>query len=290
MIGIYAIKNKINNKIYIGQSIDIESRLNKHLYLLNVVKDDSRHLQRSWDKYGEENFEFQIVEVLNRKEELNGREIYWIDFYKTANRTYGYNISGGGGNMLPSKETLEKMSKSLKETWKTRKHPRLGKKFSEETKKKMSEKRKGVKLSEDHKQKLSEASKRHKHTEKTKEKISESNKGKVLSEETKKKISESKKGSTPWNKGAKMDEEYSKMISERFSGQTPWNKGKAWSEKTKRKISESKKGKPSGYKIQPDQYPTIIERLNNGEKPSVIAFDYNVTVQTIYNIKKKGLK
>ena len=57
MIGIYLIRNKINNKVYIGQSIDIEGRWKDH----KVRKDESA-IHLAIQKYGVENFEFEVLQ------------------------------------------------------------------------------------------------------------------------------------------------------------------------------------------------------------------------------------
>lgn len=110
--GIYCIKNKINNKMYIGQSTQIERRLREHKSLLRNNHYNKRHLQYAWNKYGEENFDFIILEKC-KLEELDEREIYWINFYKTNIREYGYNYeSGGHKNKNLSDETKIKISNS----------------------------------------------------------------------------------------------------------------------------------------------------------------------------------
>lgn len=245
MQGIYEIRNKINNKIYIGQSINIEERWQKHGYLLNNYKSDSAHLQHAWDKYGAENFEFNILEEVEDSSLLNDKEIYWIKQKQSNIRQFGYNISGGGGNIITSEETKQKMSKSLKGKFSGEKHHMYGKQHSKETKEKISQAQKGKKLSDEHKQKISEKSKLNKHTEETKQKISNSHKGKIMSEETKNKLSESKKGRIPWNKGKKniYSEESLEKMKNSKKNKIPWNKGKAWSEEIKNKISNTKKKK-----------------------------------------------
>jgi group I intron endonuclease len=203
MQGIYEIKNKINNKVYIGQSNNIEWRWQQHGYLLNNYKSDSIHLQHAWDKYGSENFEFSILEEVLDLSLLNEKEIYWINFKQSYLREFGYNISGGGGNTITSEETKQKISQSLKGKFAGEKHHLYGKKHSEETKEKIRQAQIGKKHTEESKKKIGEKSKLNKHTEETKQKISNSHKGKEKSEETKQKISESKKGRIPWNKGKK---------------------------------------------------------------------------------------
>lgn len=91
--GIYCIENKINQRKYIGQSVDIYRRWNTHKYKLRYSKHYNTFLQNSWNKYGEENFSFYIVEECCR-EELNDKEIYWIQYYDSCKN--GYNADRGG--------------------------------------------------------------------------------------------------------------------------------------------------------------------------------------------------
>jgi hypothetical protein len=60
--GIYEIRNKINNHKYIGSSVNIKSRFNKHKNQLKRNRHHNIYLQRAWNKYGKENFEFIILE------------------------------------------------------------------------------------------------------------------------------------------------------------------------------------------------------------------------------------
>ena len=66
MRGIYKITNKINNKIYIGESLDIKRRWEEHIKELNENKHINYKLQEDWNKYGQDNFEFSLVCVLDR--------------------------------------------------------------------------------------------------------------------------------------------------------------------------------------------------------------------------------
>ena len=96
MLGyIYFITNKITGKQYIGQTVDINDRLNKHLSYLRSGSHHSVKLQRAYDKYGEENFIFSwdIYDVKNQKELLllEQQKISEFDTYNN-----GYNCSFGG--------------------------------------------------------------------------------------------------------------------------------------------------------------------------------------------------
>lgn len=90
-IGVYKIENLINHKIYIGQSVEIEKRWQKHL----SAKDDFV-IHRALHKYGKENFSFQIIEECNLLD-LDKKEKYWITYYNSLVPN-GYNMIQGGSN------------------------------------------------------------------------------------------------------------------------------------------------------------------------------------------------
>ena len=94
--GIYKFINKENGNIYIGQSQNITARKRSHINdALSHGKNSSCPLHRAILKYGEEGFDFEIVEECPR-ELLNERERYWIEYYDSYHN--GYNASPGGDN------------------------------------------------------------------------------------------------------------------------------------------------------------------------------------------------
>lgn len=96
--GIYYIKNKINNMLYIGQSVDIDRRKRDHLYHLKNNCHVNTYLQNSFNFYGESSFEFGIFEYCN-EEELDELEIHYMDRYDVQRK--GYNICNGGIHVCP---------------------------------------------------------------------------------------------------------------------------------------------------------------------------------------------
>lgn len=112
IVGIYCIKNKVNNKIYIGQSTDIYGRMRHHKSELRNNHHKNTYLQNSWNKYGEDNFEFYILEECDI-DDLDTLERSYISKYNSMNREYGYNReSGGNAKKKASQETKNKISKN----------------------------------------------------------------------------------------------------------------------------------------------------------------------------------
>ena len=84
MIGIYRIYNKINNKNYIGQSINIEKRWEEHKRAMNYENEHTYNypLYKAFRKYGLDSFEFSILEQCDSPQ-LTQKEQYWIDYYNS---------------------------------------------------------------------------------------------------------------------------------------------------------------------------------------------------------------
>lgn len=92
MIGIYKITNKLNGKIYIGQSNDINRRWSYYKNPPNPLGYRSLIIN-AIQKYGIGNFNFEVIEECSVME-LNSKEIYWIEYYDSYNN--GYNLTPGG--------------------------------------------------------------------------------------------------------------------------------------------------------------------------------------------------
>jgi len=138
--GIYGIKNLINDKIYIGKSKNIFKRWAVHKSELKRCvkkKDTNRFLWNAVKKYGLEKFEFIIIEELPIDEELfKIRELYWMDYFDSCNRDFGYNLRRDSKtNMIVHEDT----KKLLKELVKGSGNPNFGNTWSDEQKKYMSE-------------------------------------------------------------------------------------------------------------------------------------------------------
>lgn len=130
--GIYEIRNKINNKRYIGSSVNIARRIRIHFWKLRNNNHNNVYLQNAFNKYGESAFESSILECVS-KEDLITVEQTWINQYDFESDLYNLcPIAYCTTNRVVTDETRKKMSTSNARYWK-------GKKRREETNKKISE-------------------------------------------------------------------------------------------------------------------------------------------------------
>lgn len=118
MIGIYKYTNKINNKSYIGQSINLEARkhTHKHSAFNESASDYNSQFHQAIRKYGLENFSYEIIAEISNEEYtskmLDDLEIYFIEYYDTYRN--GYNATPGGkGNISNNAQKGEKNGRAL---------------------------------------------------------------------------------------------------------------------------------------------------------------------------------
>lgn len=213
--GIYQIKNLVNEKLYIGETGDgFETRWKSHKRELKGNYHNNKHLQRSWNKYGECNFEFSVVEIVNlevseieTKRFLVERESFWIEKTFAWKSKVGYNKRKFVNDVfiytdevkkkmqVPKKaEHKQKLSDYMNDFWKTVEGQKRKEYLSKINKGKKSP-RSGAKLTEEHKQKFCYYWQGRKRYPETVKKMSEAmkgsknpNYGKPRSEETKRKI------------------------------------------------------------------------------------------------------
>lgn len=205
---IYGWYCTVTDKWYISQTVRPEDRFKSHIILSE--NNDKSYFHKALRKYPLDNWVYCVLEDNILRENLNMKEIDWIEYYDSFYSGYNLTLGGGGSvSRICTEETKKKISDA-----------KVGKPLSEQTKQRMSESRKG---------KPSPFYGRH-HTEETKKRLSEIEKGagnpfygRHHSEETRKKISEYHKG----------------LIGEK----NPFY-GKHHSIESRKKISESHKGLP----------------------------------------------
>src|SRR5713101_3035909 len=180
---IYVIQYKNTLKIYVGQTNNPKNRWAQHKSYAKNGK-LKQYIHRAMAKYGIDNFVFKIIDQHESQEMIDKLEDDWINWFKSRNNEYGYNIAPGGN--IPKWKGLPKEQ-----------HPMYGKHHSEETKKVISIKNTGIKKpphTEEWKRQASERMIGHTISEETRIKIVNSNKGQIRSTEIRKNISKAQKG------------------------------------------------------------------------------------------------
>lgn len=189
--GVYQILNTANGKSYVGRSVAIKRRWDSHRFHLRKGTHKNKHLQSSWNKYGEDSFVFRVLEFVDDEDLLPAREGFHTNRLKATHRDHGYCSVEVDENAQVrfSEEHRRRISASL-----------MGHPVSESNRKAMSEALTGRSQSAEERQRRSEAQKGRKHTEEAKAKIrANGNKGRKfgpLSEEHRRKLSKAHKGHT----------------------------------------------------------------------------------------------
>lgn len=260
---IYKITNKITNKVYIGQSMDAESRWKSH-------KDHARDnpvqlIHLSIIKHGIDNFEFEEIASCIGQEATDEAEIFIIA-QENSFVPNGYNVTRGGGGC--SRTYTEEQKQYMKDNWHAWHTPESLRKFSNSMR--------GRKLSEEHKIKISEANKGKQnclglkqspeHIAKRQATIDAKYGSKVCNAPGCDKTNGYKVGGVrychlharrlilnatldllprkpPPNKGVPMSEETRQKLSVALKGRVAHNKGVPHTEETKAKLSKLLKGK-----------------------------------------------
>ena len=137
MRGLYAIRNKVTGKYYVGETLYLRKREIQHFSNLKTNKHENDYLQKSYNKYGKDAFEFIILEADNSftLEELNEKEKYYIEYFDSYKNGYNLTVGGEGtqGRLLTEEEKKRKS-----EEMKGEKNHFYGKQHSQETKKLLS--------------------------------------------------------------------------------------------------------------------------------------------------------
>ena len=220
---IYKIRNVVNQKFYVGSTINMKERTRTHRNRLRSNRHHSPHLQAAWNKYGEECFVFEVVEEVGSVDGLQATEDVWLATH--VGQPYCYNKSRYSdtpmrgirpedhpcyGRTLPAEQIAAISAGVLKRYEDPTYAPRAGKRHSEETKAAISAKvqaavadGRGGKFipSDETRKRMSQAlkgnqnAKGHVRTEEHRQKLSEANRGnqnrlgKTHTEESKAKMS-----------------------------------------------------------------------------------------------------
>lgn len=178
---IYKIINRVNDKFYVGSTIHKKVRFRQHRKMLRANRHHCKHLQAAWNKYGEDKFDFVVVEEVSDDRPLHEVEDIYLKAHVGTKQCYNSGLASNApwrgipshkhphfGKTLSS-DQKDKISSALKEFYAEDyfNHPRVGKSHTEETKAKISASKLanparpwlGKERSEDTKAKISKAQK-----------------------------------------------------------------------------------------------------------------------------------
>src|SRR6185503_16448452 len=141
--GIYIIRCLKNNKVYVGSAIRFTIRWREHRWALAKGTHHSVLLQRAWNKYGAEAFEFVILENCP-PDQLRSREQHYMDTLRSYEPAQGFNINRDSKTRLgmPTSEAAKAKISAFNK----------GKIVSQETRSRMSAASRGRKYSEEHRE------------------------------------------------------------------------------------------------------------------------------------------
>ena len=246
--GIYEITNTINGHRYVGSAVDIKGRWQNHKITLPRGTHRNGHLQNAWNKYGEDVFEFEVIEYWE-PEFLISMEQWWMNMLQPE-----YNIAPVAGSCLGIKRTAEANANNaaaqMGNTNAIGNASTLGHVLTEEHKAKLSKAHMGHKTSTETRAKISEALKGRTLTKEHRAKLSAAKKGRSLTKEHKANISEAVSNPTAETR-AKLSEAGmgntnalgTKRSKETRAKMSVAHTGRVVTRETRKKISASKKGK-----------------------------------------------
>lgn len=255
MHGIYKILNCKNGKFYIGSSIDIERRFAQHKKALNTGTHNNSHLQSAWNKYGENNFQFLVLEEVDDVNDLRERETYYLKSTNCTNADIGYNLLNDtniGLGVRASVEVRKKISSACSGT----KNGNYGRKHTEEELVRIRDNRWGKNYKcKSHKRVYIKKTPEEKAC--SRKRMSDFMRNRPVSVETREKLRQARLG-------------------------------KKASAELKQRLSEQRKGdKNANSKLTKEQVLEIYEKMNNGVHYKDVCAEYGVGQCLVYKIKRK---
>jgi group I intron endonuclease len=126
--GIYKIINVVNNKFYVGSSVNLRRRKSRHFSELRAGKHNNKHLQAAWGKYGEQAFVFVVVEECPEGMDLLAAENVWLKEH--VGKDYCYNLGvdavapmlGKGGELSPTWGRKRTPAELTSQNWRGKTH------------------------------------------------------------------------------------------------------------------------------------------------------------------------
>lgn len=161
MICVYSILHRESGKRYVGSTVNHRKRWTNHRHLLNKGTHKTTHLQHAWNKYGEDAFDFVVLEELADNTNIIAREQYWLDKLNPEYNVLALAYSHTGYRHTEENKRRCGMANSEY-------------KHTEEHKNKIKNSLIGHMVSEETKEKLRKANTGYKHTDEARVKMSES--------------------------------------------------------------------------------------------------------------------
>lgn len=284
--GIYRIVNAVNGRVYVGSAINLKSRKEDHWKTLRANRHSNMFLQRAWNKYGESQFSFVVIENVDDKSLLLEREQFYLDqlSFEKGDPNRCYNICRVAGSLLGTKRTAEhraKISAATKGRVISPEHrakqsaAMKGRVRTPEHQAKLADARRGKKMSAEFCRRNGDLKRGTKHSLETKAKMSEALKGRTPSEAHKLALRESNRSFT--------QEQVDDMVRRRKAGETYPDIAKVYGT-TKDTVRNwcLKEGlnKVNVY-TSDDQRMEIFRRRESGESLASIAKDLGVSEATV---------
>lgn len=248
---VYAIRNILDGKMYVGSTRSRKGRWNNHRYFLRLGKHQNRHLQDAYKKHGPSAFVFEVLEKVEEGTNLREAEKRWFEQTQCCNPEFGYNVYPDPTNLI----------------------------IPEESRRMMSETRRGRKLSLEHVEAISRGLTGLSKSKEHREKLRAANLGKRFSPKRRAcHAAQMRRLLTERNQ----DPEHRKKVSAGLAGHTV-------SDETRRKISAMKKGKKllKKRKISEADRATIKTRVAAGETKAAMAREFGVTHPAIRYILRE---
>jgi group I intron endonuclease len=272
-MGVYAIVNTLNGKVYIGSTNNLTTRFGRHRRDLARNIHRNGYLQSAYNKYGEDVFDYRILEIVTNEQDLIAREQVWIETLNACDEAFGYNLITDAERHTHCEATRAKISAAHKDKPKSDEHrtkigaAHKGRKrtLTAEWRAKLSAAGKGRSLSLEARAKLSAALKGRKGKPQSSEaraKLSAAHKGKPKSDEHRAKISAARTGQ-------KLSPERYERVVEMHRNRSP---------ETRARLSEA------NSKFTPEQVIEIRRKAAQGQGIVSLAREYGVNHSLISEI------
>ena len=111
---IYKITNIINQKVYIGQTVQRNPKMRWYAHLADARRGKKSYLYDSIRKYSKESFVWEVIDCAASIDELNDKEEHWLNYYKEQGIIV-YNNRNAGNNKLHSDKSILKMQESQRQ-------------------------------------------------------------------------------------------------------------------------------------------------------------------------------